>query len=373
MPTGIEWTDETWNPVRARLLEPAPAKAGEPARVGWHCEHVSPGCANCYAEGINCRLGTGLAFKPGHRNDLEIFVQESALVKPLHWRRPRKIFVCSMTDLFADFVSNEMIDRVFAIMALCPQNVFQVLTKRPDRMREYVTQFAAGGRFVTDHICRILAPLGENGYDTALAKDKQQLRCAIARCGGTPFTAKPLPNAWLGTSVEDQQRADERIPDLLATPAAVRFLSCEPLLGPVDISSFLSPEATPGSKYHFETSAHWVICGGESGPKARPMHPDWARSLRDQCAAAGAENGTTDAPRASSGVPFFFKQWGEWGETWSPDRDGPTHFLDPDGLLTEIVSGMTYPGGVAVRRKGKKAAGRLLDGVTHDGMPKVSA
>jgi len=318
--SAIEWTDATWNPVRARLI-------ADPDKVGWHCTHKSEGCRNCYAEAFNRRLGTGLDYKPGHEKLIEIFLDEKALLKPLSWRRPRMIFVGSMTDLFADFVSDAAIVRMFEVMGACPQHTFQVLTKRPDRMRAIVTGLSACG----EH----WPPSGDY------------------------LPQVPLPNVWLGTSVEDQAAADERIPHLLATPAAVRFLSCEPLLGPVDLAPWWK-ENVPASTYWHPNGLHWVICGGESGAKARPMHPDWARSLRGQC--------------AETRVPFFFKQWGAWGETWSPDRDGATHFVDRSGQLIELVSGMNWPkGGVPMRRMRKDRAGRLLDGVTHDRMPEAMA
>ena len=126
----IEWTDSTWNPIRARRRDNG--------HVGFHCEHVSEACRNCYAEGMNKRLFTGLDYKPGNRDQVEIFLDEKTLLQPLRGKRPRKIFVCSMTDLFADFVADEMIDRIFAVMALCPQHTFQILTKRPERMRKYI-------------------------------------------------------------------------------------------------------------------------------------------------------------------------------------------------------------------------------------------
>lgn len=134
----IEWTDSTWSPIRARLKE----KIGRKAKgsLGWHCEHASEGCRNCYAEGFNRRLGTGLDFKPGHRDDVEIFLDEEMLLAPLRWKKPKIIFVCSMTDAFASFVRDEWLDRMFAVMALCPQHTFQVLTKRAERMREYINQ-----------------------------------------------------------------------------------------------------------------------------------------------------------------------------------------------------------------------------------------
>ena len=357
MPTGIEWTDETWNPLRARLL-------AEPSRIGWHCEHASPGCVNCYAETLNragrsAFTGTRLPYKPGHRKDVAIFLDEKKLLEPLRWRRPRKVFVCSMTDLFADFHSDAIIDRVFAVMALCPQHQFQVLTKRSDRMRAY--------------------------FADPMTETRVRLRRDLARQSGGQIAELlqpllPLPNVWLGVSVEDQQRADERIPDLLATPAAVRFLSCEPLLGPLNVSKIEVPHhclpatATRDDAWAVEPLAgrlapiirlgpeeweldgggqrfgkiDWIICGGESGPGARPMHPDWARSLRDQCAAAR--------------VPFFFKQWG----AWAPD-------CLCGGCARRRETPRPQPGRTGCMfRCGKKAAGRLLDGVAHDGMPEMA-
>jgi protein gp37 len=383
--TKIEWTDASWNPVRARrfvaLPGADPGDLGE-ERIGWHCEHASPGCANCYAEKFNMAgrsafTGTRLPYKPGHRKDVEIFLDEKKLIEPLRWQRPRRIFVCSMTDLFGTFVNDETIDRIFAVMALCPQHTFQVLTKRPDRMRAYFERYDAAH----DHNCADMvadaaaALLGRPG---AKGSDRYD--------GAGP--GWPLPNVWLGTSVEDQKRADERIPHLLATPSAVRFLSCEPLLGPVDLGlergwCRACGKLTGGSIFgHCDDPSspcfagevlvqdwlHWIIAGGESGPRARPMHPDWARSLRDQCAAAG--------------VPFFFKQWGEWaphrpvagGNLAADVRSGRVTVVHPSGRsdveVFEATGGRnTEPGTRYVARVGKKAAGRLLDGQAHDGMP----
>ena len=151
--TKIEWTDATWTPIRARAFVLQSDGSGK-ERIGWHCEHASDGCKNCYAEGMNLRLGTGFDYKPGHlkhttrhgdpRGDVTIFLDEKMLQVPLRWKKPRKIFVCSMTDLFADFVTDEMIDKVFAVMALCPQHTFQVLTKRSSRMRRYIESIDNG-------------------------------------------------------------------------------------------------------------------------------------------------------------------------------------------------------------------------------------
>jgi protein gp37 len=332
--SAIEWTDATWTPIRARNL-----KTG---KVGWYCEHATTGCEFCYAEGMNKRLGTGLPFKPGHRKDVEIFLDEKMLLLPLRWKKPRMIFVCSMTDLFADFVPDESIDKMFAVIALTPQHTYQVLTKRAERMREYFQQAGLYRRvldFADSDLRRLYRKLGGIGI-------------------GNPATS-PLRNVWLGVSAERQQEADERIPLLLDTPAAVRFISAEPLLGPIDLTEWLRDghptqdqvDGPYGMHYlrHSAPRFDWLIVGGESSPSARPMHPDWARSLRDQCAAAG--------------VAFFFKQWGEWGEYEAGDKNWTSVANKPD--CTEfLLAQMT--------RLGKQRAGRLLDGIEHNAMPQVS-
>jgi len=198
---------------------------------------------------------------------------ESALYHPLRWRKPRRIFVNSMSDLFHQDVPDEWIDRVFAVMALAPQHTFQVLTKRPERMRAYMTTRQRDTVYPDRAVLAYLP-----------APDPLSLR--------TP--SWPLPNVWLGKSVEDQPTADARIPHLLATPAAVRFVSAEPLLGPVDLTAYMFGAHQTEETDWCARRLNWLIVGGESGPGARPMHPDWARSLRDQCAAAS--------------VPFFMKQ-----------------------------------------------------------------
>lgn len=284
----IEWTDATWNPVFAWRKTPNPRRDGR--QRGWHCEHVSEGCRNCYAERMNRRLGNGLDYKPGNRAQVEIGIE--TVHAPLRWRKPRMVFVGSMTDIFADFVTDNMLDRIFATMALCPQHTFQVLTKRPARMWSYLT--TCTGKFDVGHACGRVAGIIERMVD------ERGWRTGV---GPLPFGqpgAKwwPLANVWLGVSVEDQATADERIPDLLATPAAIRFVSYEPALGPVDFTAIERRYPSAGGFMRpldgRFNRIDWLICGGESGPGARPMHPDWARSARDQCAAAG--------------VAFFMKQ-----------------------------------------------------------------
>jgi protein gp37 len=349
--TSIEWTDASWNPIRARYDGAVVVGDAEPiefSRKGWHCEHVSEGCRHCYAESFNRRLGTGWDYKPGHRKNVEIYLDEQMLDLPLKWRRARKIFVCSMTDLFADFVKDEWIDRMFAIMALAPRHQFQLLTKRPERMREYLA-------------------------NPELQYRVRKLQPPLAMPRGLEWGASPvLPNVWLGVSVEDQATANERIPHLLATPAAIRWLSMEPLLGPVwpwhelilAKANGIIGQAVNGEMPGID----WVVAGGESGAGARPMHPDWARSIRNQCKAAG--------------VPFLFKQWGAWlpGENDGSEllarwQDGETgrHSLTLNERRSpewrHYEPGGPGSAGAFGIRIGKKRAGRELDGIEHNGYP----
>lgn len=340
--THIEWTDATWNPVTG-------------------CTKVSQGCKHCYAERDWKRLSahrekpnayTGRAFT-------DVMCHPERLAQPLRWRAPRRIFVNSMSDLFHPDVPDAFIDQVFAAMALAPQHTFQVLTKRPARMREYMS---LGDRRELV-ACRAYALLG--GVMHAL--DEMEW---------------PLNNVWLGVSIEDQSTADERIPLLIRTRAAVRWVSGEPLLGDVT----LDPDWLTGQYLdHAEDctddlcalngdihscvgvvlpqqGVDWVVTGGESGPNARPSNPNWFRRLRDQCAAHG--------------VPFLFKQWGEW----APARQIPHgtalkaedigHF-PKDGGEFETFARRPIPGDIGYRmgRIGKRRAGRLLDGITHDAYP----
>ncbi|MEA2935038.1 MAG: hypothetical protein QOD74_1684 [Variibacter sp.] len=334
----IEWTDATWNPVTG-------------------CSVVSPGCTNCYAMQL---AGTRLARHPSRvgLTDMSkagpvwnghVRLNEQWLTQPLEWKRARMIFVCAHGDLFHESVPDEWIDRVFAVMALAPQHTFQVLTKRAERMRAYLRK-AGVERRVYELAC-----------DLAIEEDADVVLIApgvdpnLAPPGPRVFLDQwPLPNVWLGVSTERQKEAFARIPHLLQTPAAVRFVSAEPLLGPIDLRKAWQVNASGALERAFP-SLDWVIAGGESGKRARPMHPDWARSLREQCEAADVE--------------FFFKQWGEWV---------PLHALSfGDGR--EIVIGADGHHVTAPDRQdhtcarmfcvGKKAAGRLLDGRTHDGMP----
>lgn len=356
--TSIEWTEQTWNPV-----------AG--------CSLVSPGCTNCYAMSHAARLldrpgshyeGTTKRVngKPVWTGKIGI-APDSVLLAPLWRRKPTMYFVNLMSDLFHEAVPDAVIDRVFAVMALSPQHTFQVLTKRPKRMREYLSAARA-------HPVAIEAM--EMTWKALDDNPKSNVGGGVMLQGDiVHLKTWPLPNVWLGVSAEDQARADERIPDLLATPAAVRFVSAEPLLGPVDFTS-LSPngiqqiDALRGRSttpdYGGWPHLNWIIVGGESGDGARPMHPDWARSIRDQCQAAG--------------TAFFFKQWGKWAITYDRCRDDPdwrrcgdVDREDPKGRWLNLEGGHGFHGARVVRATplGKAPAGRLLDGVEHNAMPKV--
>ena len=310
--SNIEWTDCTWNPV-----------------VG--CSPVSPGCLNCYAAVMARRLegmgtpgygprrvdgdGRDVGGLPGLQDEDDRTLRiaevragravftgdvrclEDRLVEPLHWRKPRRVFVCSMADLFHESVPFAFIDRVWAVMALCPQHTFQVLTKRPERMAEYLA-----------------------GVDDARRHQMNDFANSISEPADNDFAYNapwPLPNVWVGTSVEDQARADERIPHLLRCPAVVRFLSVEPLLEAVDLrlrqevlTDLMDAEGRqPGMRGRYPLPSapfeartrrwhflHWVIVGGESGPKARPCDVGHVRGVVQQCRAAG--------------VPVFVKQLG---------------------------------------------------------------
>lgn len=279
--TKIEWADAVWNPVTG-------------------CTKASEGCRNCYAETIAKRFW-------GERKFTDVQTHPDRLDAPLHWKKPRRVFVNSMSDLFHLNVRFSFVESVFETIEATPRHTYMILTKRPDRMYDFIVNWKKG----------------------------------IA-----------LPNVWLGVSVENQQAADERIPILLQTPAAVRFVSVEPIRGPVDFrlkdGSYMTDALTGCMITAAEpiqgNALDWVICGGETGPGARPMHPDWARSLRDQCQAAD--------------VPFFFKSWGEW---WPAES----------GRLYDIENTRTvmWSDGQDMLRIGKKAAGRLLDGVVWNQFP----
>lgn len=388
--TGIEWTEATWNPIRG-------------------CSRVSEGCRNCYAETVAGRFSgpgqpyEGLIAKGGQWNG-QVMVVDHKLNEPCRWSKPRMIFVNSMSDLFHENVPFEYVAAVFAVMASTPRHTYQILTKRPRRMRDFFAwleekadganeryanseRHQAGVRARQDLRDQGKASLDEPSPPTEMLRglydigapivdkhmDHQARQHHLKQLGQHHWRNWPLHNVWLGVSVEDQATADERIPLLLKTPAAVRWISAEPLLGAVDLSHWLGAnelrdiDGGPG--------LDWVVVGGESGTNARPMHPDWPRSIRDQCQAAG--------------VPFLFKQWGEWGPNCGLNSAGQLDFsggmiMANDGTLYEEES-LAYPDGdrrsealskghesarlYSVYRRGKKKTGRELDGLLWDGYP----
>jgi protein gp37 len=340
MSTSIEWTQrpgtkgETWNPV-----------------VG--CTKVSQGCKNCYAKTIHDNRHK--AYSEGKLQNVKQYavpfehvqLMPDRLTMPLKWKSPRTIFVNSVSDLFHEDVPLDYIKLVLTIAASSPEHTFQILTKRPERMAEIMASLRWHVGLWVNTI---------QGETTIL-----HTNCFEA---GKEMPAGWVPdNIWLGTSVEDQATADARIPYLLCCPAAVRFLSCEPLLGAVKLGGYYNIPGAPGIDT-WNDGIHWVIVGGESGPKARPMHPDWARSLRDQCKAAG--------------TAYFFKQWGEWAPTTAIDA---AHGHPPERcMLFSSITGNTYycvpslsetERGQHMVKVGKAKAGRLLDGVEHSEWPRV--
>jgi len=333
--TSIEWTDATWNPTSG-------------------CTKISPGCAHCYIERTPPMRMQGRRFVNGK---IPLQFHDDRLGNPLHWRDPRRIFVNSMSDLFHADVPFDFIDRVFAIMALASWHTFQVLTKRADRMQEYIATRTPMGDVprieLTPQWYQVATRILDAGEPGILGKAWSRAHDSM------PDPMQPLPNVWLGVSVEDQRRADERIPLLLETPAAVRFLSCEPLLGPVDIIAPMPSEDRVAIGRGHPAEIDWCIVGGESGKGARPMHPAWVESLLEQCGRAD--------------VAFFFKQWGEWAPLNLADSkihlEAPVCLVKPDGRAIRPYSFKDAPGAEMVRA-GKKLAGRLLDGREWNEMPK---
>lgn len=322
--TAIEWTDATWTPLRARNRATG--------AVGWHCEHVSPGCQRCYAEAFNAqRLGTRLPFKPGHRVGVEHFLDVRMLVEPLRWRRPRRIFVCSMTDLFGAWVPDALIDRVFGVMALRPQHTFQVLTKRSARMRDYC------------------ARRDERGWHPSMTNAALMAATGRWNTPALDLRAWPLPNVWLGVSAEDQARADERRSDLaaLAYGGWITFVSYEPALGPIDWRGW--------------QFLYWMISGGESGHRARIHSPFWHRATRDFAAAHG--------------IAYLFKQWGCYAPLPAAlPVAGPSELHTvawPDGTVGPGCPTRNGGPGIQLYATTKAYAGRILDGRLHDAMPEV--
>lgn len=300
--SSIEWTDATWSPIRARVKYGAAKIAAEKGytsliniaekmsgRAGPHCERVSHGCDHCYSDTNNGRClpanGTGLPFDRRARDLVDIFVDEKILMQPAHWKKARKIFVENQSDLLGEWVEYELIDRVWQAMLDNPQHTYQVLTKRAACLLEYLSEDTVGGR--AHH--------------------------------GTP------PDwIWLGVSCEDQKTADERIPLLLRTPAAVRFVSYEPALGPIDFNEtrdWLTPNTVYRKREMVGCLSHldWIIVGGESGLGSRPFDIHWARNTVEQCKDAN--------------VPCFVKQLGTKPMYRAHGDDNPRHLFNGLQLL----------------------------------------
>ena len=357
--TKIEWTEATWNPITG-------------------CSVHSAGCTNCYAMKLAgtrlqhhpSRAGLTTPTKKGPVWNGQVRFNEEWLTQPLRWKRPRMIFVCAHADLFHEAVPDEWILEIFDIIRQCSydggsnigkigggvgQHIFQILTKRSDRMRSFMKRLRYEDR-------------GE------------KLAVHLSDDGKRPYTPS---NVWLGVSVENNAHRD-RIIDLGQTPAALRWISGEPLLDGLSLTDIPLNggldehgiqwlfNALTGEQYFFDDLGKtgsgdgpvmepldWVVAGGESGKDARPMHPDWARSLRDQCAAAG--------------TPFFFKQWGEWAadtrklELTIQKHSADTRWIDKDSAERRHYQQRRSDS--CMTKLGKKAAGRLLDGVEHNGMP----
>jgi len=347
----IAWTDAVWNPT-----------------IG--CSRVSAGCESCYAERFAHRglrpehKGLTVAGPKGPRWTGEVRCLPERLDVPLRWRKPRRVFVDSMSDLFHESVPDEFIDRVFAVMALCLQHTFQVLTKRPERMRDYVTSEKRADS-AGDAIMQVV-----DRWDHQPPIRLHDGRMEDGEMTGDGLTLDwPLPNVWLGVSCEDQAAADERTPKLLRTPAAVRFLSLEPLLGPIHLAQQNPDGSWPPSSPQPETAwiphkdwpddfdywqakahgIHWVIVGGESGPGARMTDVDSIRSVVEQCRDAG--------------VPVFVKQLGSKSGRWKDirHRSGEPGWFSLDLRDRKGADPVEWPEDLRVRELPAGSARDLLE------------
>lgn len=369
--TGIEWTrgmgeGATWNPIAAFVEDPnadpdAPSTYkfdDAPGKLyvrGWFCTHDSEGCRHCYAERMNLWRGNGLEYIA--QNLSRTRFEFMGLDDPIRWSRPRMIFPCSMTDLFADFYSDKMIDYVFAVMALSRRHVYQVLTKRARRMFEYMMHPEREAKWM-------------NAVAHVVEGFNLQKQCAREPIFSQREEWLPLPNVWMGVSVEDQKNAERRVRYLAKTRAALRWLSLEPLLGPVDIfdvdGKIAQQMGEDGAMGFPADIIDWVVVGGESGPGARPMHPEWVRKVRDDC--------------AQIGMPFFFKQWGNYAPVNLVSHEGDETIvrLDP-GVKCVHISGRVEDDFPSIFRPAewatmkhfadKKNAGATLDGREHKEWP----
>jgi protein gp37 len=293
--TKIEWTDETWNPI-----------------IG--CRKISPGCQNCYAEKMAFRLGhgqlsknEGLSLKYSRIIDCNSKtwngrseIIEESMIRPMKWKKPKKIFVCSMGDLFHESVSFKWIDEVIKVIKQCPQHTFQILTKRPDRMLEYF----------------------KNYYQ---------------------LIPRMIRNIWLGVTAENQEQANFRIPILLEIPSIMHFISIEPMVASVNMNEIGFHKFKAWLSGSYQYSIKWVICGGETGQNARPLHPDWVINLKNNC--------------VENNIPFFFKSWGEYWPCVSGRiyREKTIDFID----------------GVSMAKVGKKLSGCMIEGKEYKQFPKI--
>lgn len=294
----------TWNPIKARLRHDTEIKVSSRGGIKIDSFKMIPAGKTGYAEAMNGRTlpawGTGLDFNVPNREKVEIFLDEEVLLAPLKWKAPTRIFPCSMTDMFAEFVPEEFIERMFAVMALCPQHTFLVLTKRAQRMYEWTQGIdEAPGEGMRD---ACIEGQAQNIY-SKLHPDEKGIEMWLA-------VHQPLANIHMGVSVENQEWADKRIPWLIKTPAAVRWLSYEPALGPIDWSCFPLRALDAGENPGID----WAVIGAESGPGARPYWTKWQRDAIEQF--------------GSAGVPLFCKQMGprpicftydDWPETTKYD------------------------------------------------------
>jgi protein gp37 len=388
----IEWTDASWNPTTG-------------------CQKVSEGCRNCYAINTANRLSnielTSEAYKGTVRTLSDgshdwtgtLNVLEDRLDIPLKWKRPRRVFVNSMSDLFHESVPFEFIDKVFAVMALCPQHTFQILTKRPDRMFTYIRAHADGETGMGKEMSKIYTEVYGSGKKRGKVADTID-DYLFSLVGGTMDEFKgTLPNVWLGGSAEDQSTFDDRADWILSIAGLGwhTWFSLEPLLGPIELDGYIPKpkdwkwypvecrhghDACPTCDNNPERGLEWIVVGGESGQGARPMHPDWALSLRDHC--------------SRSNVAFFFKQYGEYlpvpefpdericvgcgcteyNACINNDTGEACHWLSDEEDRCSACKGkptrlFRFPDGTPMVKVGKHTAGHLLAGVEHFNYPEV--
>lgn len=329
--TPIEWTDATWPIVAGCAKKTRGCKNCWAIRTSWRLSHnPNASVREAFADTVH-KVGSQLAWT-GLVRPLP-----QRLDWPLKWKQPRKIFVCSQSDLFHPSVPFDFIDEVFAVIALCTHHTFQILTKEPDRMLEYLSASDELQGMTRDALVEGAAQKryhDRNGEDPAMWLAVHW----------------PLPNVLLGTSVENQECADARRPPMreLANRGWLTWISNEPALGPVDWTGW--------------QFIKWMVSGGESGPKADPSHPDWFRRTRDWCAAHA--------------IDFLFKQYGNWQPGSSPNPKHRHACIDLAGRVAEPCTRENFPPGAEsadgwtiMANVGKKAAGRTLDGRTHDGFP----